>query len=184
MWPGMRPHGGCQGPTPFLVRCHRVRDFMAGASSTPSVAGDTDDFIARRGGAPLRPVARLGRFGFGSPGGCGLGLGRSSEEKIGEGAVHRFGHDYGEDEPGGAVEAPAMMRSLFWRRIPWRRGEPGIAVNKRDDGGHVGAADGDDQENSEDERDADDQREAIVLASGCRTRCKRRCRWRRLAAGS
>ena len=43
-----------------------------------------------------------------------------------------------------------------------RGGQAGIAIQQRDDGRHVGAADGDDQQNAEEQRDADDQREKLL----------------------
>ena len=49
-------------------------------------------------------------------------------------------------------------------------GEAGVGIQERDDGGHVGAADGDDEHDAEDERDDDHDREEAASASGSRTR--------------
>ena len=52
------------------------------------------------------------------------------------------------DEPS---RAPAMISSLLFRTKPMAAGgESGVCVQKRDDCGHVRAADGDDQQDSKD----------------------------------
>ena len=96
-----------------------LADFVLGLGDGHAVAGDDDDFAGggENAGGFFGRGASNGRGFFGAAG-DGLDLAEAAEEHVGEGAVHRFRHDDREDEAGGAVEAPAMMRSLLLRTKP------------------------------------------------------------------
>src|ERR1700730_9588809 len=88
--------------------------------------------------------------------GRGGDLSEAAEEHVGEGAIHGLGHDYGENEAGGAVEGAGDDQQLAIKHEAHGcGGETGVRVQERDDGGHVRAADGNDQHHAEDERDDD-----------------------------
>ena len=90
----------------------------------------------------------------------GLDLAEGAEEDVGKRAVHGLAHDDREDEAGGAVEGPGGDQELVVEHEAHGHGrQPGVGIQKRDDGGHVGAADGNDQEHAEGQRDQDNQRE-------------------------
>ena len=48
-----------------------------------------------------------------------------------------------------------------------RGGKTGVGIEQRDDGGHIGSADGDDHEHAEDEGYDDHHRERVGVAPGC-----------------
>jgi hypothetical protein len=99
------------------------------------------------------------RTGFASCPCCGgrLHLAEGSEENVGEGSVHRLRHDDGEDEAGRSVERAGDDQQLVLSTKPMAAAEKsGVGVQQRDDRRHVGAADGNDEQHSEDQRDADD----------------------------
>src|SRR5271163_4991822 len=83
----------------------KLADFVLRLRDGHAVSGNDDDFASggEDGG---------GFFGGGAAHGAGLlrggagdlFLAEGAEEDVGEGAIHRFGHIYGEDEAGGAVE--------------------------------------------------------------------------------
>ena len=87
--------------------------------------------------------------------GGGLHLAKGSEQHVGEGAVHGLAHDDREDEAGSAVERARNDQDfVVEHEAEQRGGEAGIGVQERDDRGHVRAADGRDQHDSEDQRDS------------------------------
>ena len=91
--------------------------------------------------------------GFRAAGGCGLHLAEGAEQHVGERTVHRLRHDDREDEAGGSVErAGDDQKFVVENESHGRGGESGVAVEQRDDGGHVRAADGNDQQDAEDQR--------------------------------
>ena len=70
-----------------------------------AVAGDDDHFVGgRENGGGLLGRGAVNWLGFRGAGSCDLHLTEGAEEDVGEGTVHRFRHDDGEDESGGTVE--------------------------------------------------------------------------------
>ena len=140
-------------------------DFVLRLRDGHAVAGDDDDFAggAEDAGGFFGGGAADGRCFFRAGGGS-LDLAEAAEEDVGEGAVHRLRHDDREDEAGRAVERAGDDEQLAVEDKAHRRGgESGVGIQQRDDGGHVGAADGDDEHHAEDERNADHEREEADL---------------------
>ena len=140
-------------------------DFVLRLRDGHAVSGDDDDFAggAEDAGGFFGSGAADGRSFF-CAAGDGLDLAEGAEEDVGEGAVHRFRHDDGEDEAGGAVERAGDDQQFAVEDEAHRGGgEAGVGIQQRDDGRHVGAADGDDQHHAEDERDDDHDREEADL---------------------
>jgi hypothetical protein len=128
-----------------------------------AVAGDDNHFV---GGRQDRSRFLGGRAvhgtGFRGTDCRRLYLAECAEQNVGERTVHRFRHDYGEDESGRAVKGASDDQELgIEDKSHGRGGETGVAVQEGDDRRHVGAADGDNQQDSEDQRDADDQWEEL-----------------------
>ena len=129
-----------------------------------AVTGDDDHLIGggqnRRcflgGGAVHRP-------GFRAGGGCGLHLAEGAEQDVGERPVHRLGHDDREDESGRAVERAGDDQELVVEHESHGGGgKSGVGVQQRDHRWHVRAADGDDHEHAEDQRNAHHQRKELL----------------------
>ena len=97
------------------------------------------------------------RTGFAScPPGGRLHLAEGSEQHVGERAVHRLGHDDGEDQARGTVERAGNDQQLaVEHESHGRGGQAGIGIEQRDHRRHVRAADGNDHQNAEEERDHD-----------------------------
>ncbi len=94
-----------------------------------------------------------------------LFLSERAEENVGEGAIHRFGHVHGEDEAGGAVErAGDDEQFAIEDEAHGCGGKSGVGIQQRDHGGHIGAADGDDHQHAEDQRNYEHQREEMNVA--------------------
>src|SRR5271163_901117 len=124
----------------------KFADFVLGLRDGHAVAGNDDYFV---GGGEDRGGFLGGGAAYGaSLFGCGardLFLAEGAEEHVGEGAIHRFGHIYGEDEAGGAVESAGDDEQLTIEdETHGRGGKSGVGIQQRNDGGHVGAADGND----------------------------------------
>src|SRR5271168_5637625 len=83
----------------------KFADFVLGLRDSHAVAGDDDYFVGggENGGGFFGGGAADGASLFGSGAGD-LFLAEGAEEDVGEGTIHRFGHVYGEDETGGAIE--------------------------------------------------------------------------------
>ena len=72
-------------------------------------------------------------------------------------ALHMMTERIKPEEPS---SAPATISSLLFEHESHRRGrKSGVGVQQRDHRRHVRAADGDDQQHAEQQRDADDERE-------------------------
>ena len=103
----------------------------------------------------------------GSPGPDGVHRPERPEQHVAERAVHRPAHDDGEDDPGRAVERPGHDQQLDVEHDAQGGGrEAGVAVQQRDHRRHVGAADRDDQEDAEGQRQDGDHRDDPGLARG------------------
>src|SRR6059058_2312653 len=74
------------------------------------------------------------------------------EQHVGERPVHGPAHDDGKDQPARAVQRPRGHEQLVVEHKAHRDGrEAGVGVEDRDHGGHVGAADGDDEQHPEEQ---------------------------------
>ena len=83
----------------------------------------------------------------------GLHLAERSEHHVGEGAIHGLAHDHRENETGRSVERASHDQHLtVQNKSQQRRGKAGVGIQQRDDGWHVRAADGSDQQHSENQR--------------------------------
>ncbi len=103
----------------------------------------------------------LDRLGFGGRRGGGH-LAEGAEQHVGERAVHRLAHDHRQDEARRAVERAGDDQQLVVEHEAHRhRRQPGVGVQQRDDRRHVGAADGQDQQHAEGERQHDHDREQL-----------------------
>ncbi len=81
------------------------------------------------------------------------------EEHVAEGAVHGPAHDDRQDDPRRPVQGSGHDQELVLEDDAQGRGrEAGVAVQQRDDRRHVGAADRDDQEHAEGQRQDGDDR--------------------------
>src|ERR1700677_3392119 len=139
----------------FAERVVKFADFVLSLRDGHAVAGDDDDFARgseERGGFfGRRAVHGTSLFGGGAR---DLFLAERAEEHVGEGAIHRFGHVYGEDEAGGAVErAGDDEQFAIENETHGRGGEAGVGIQQGNYGGHIGATDGNDHEDAEDQRD-------------------------------
>ncbi len=102
----------------------------------------------QNGGGLFRAgAAHVALFGFGR---CGLQLTEGAEQHIGEGAVHGLAHDDGKDQARGAIQSAGDHQQLIIQCETHGAGrKPGVGVQERNDRGHIGAADGDDQQHAE-----------------------------------
>ncbi len=83
----------------------------------------------------------------------GLHLSERSEHHVGEGAIHGLAHDHGENESGGSVERAGHDQHFAVQNESQQRcGKAGVGIQQRDDRRHVRAADGSDQQHSENQR--------------------------------
>ena len=147
-------------------------DFVLGLGDGHAVSGNDDDFVG--GGENCRRLLRAWRCApvaaSCAPAAVACYLAEGAEEHVGERAVHGLRHDDGEDEAGGAVERAGDDQQLaVEHESHGRGGKSGVGVQQRDDGGHVGAADGNDHHHAEDQRDDDHRRETGTCGSGCST---------------
>src|SRR5271170_7813882 len=150
----------------FGERIEKFADFVLGLGDGHAVAGDDDYFVGggENGGGFFGGGAADGASLFGSGAGD-LFLAEGAEEHVGEGAIHRFGHIYGEDEAGGAIEGAGDDEQFAIEdETHGCGGESGIGIQQRDDGGHIGAPDGNDHEYAEDQRNDEHQREQMDMA--------------------
>ena len=116
---------------------------------------------AARMAAASSAVALLTGRGFLAAGRRGLLLAERPEQHVGERAVHRLRHVDRQDEARGSVERAGDDQQLAVEHEAHRRGrESGVGVQQRDHRRHVGAADRDDHQHAEEQRDDHDQREA------------------------
>ena len=83
-----------------------------------------------------------------------LYLAERAEQHIGERSVHCPAHDHGQDETRRSVErARDDQQLVLEHESHGDRREPRVGVQQRDDGGHVGAADGNDQQHAKGQRE-------------------------------
>ena len=170
MWPGMRPATG------WIAKLHvdaalgelvvelahavlRLRDGHA-------VAGHDDDARARSRAARPRPaaVALLTGFCLAAPAGPACTWPNAPNSTLVNErfiARHMMIERIRPDDPS---SAPAMISSLFSSTKPIATAdEAGVRVQQRDHGRHVGAADREDQQHAEEQREHDDDREQQPL---------------------
>ncbi len=84
----------------------------------------------------------------------------SAEQHVGERAVHGLAHDDREDQAGRTVQGSGGDQQLVVEHEAHRHGrQTGVGIQQGDDRGHVGAADGDDQQHAEGQRKQNNQRE-------------------------
>ena len=101
----------------------------------------------------------------GGAGADGVHRPERAEEHVAEGAVHRPAHDDREDDPRRPVERTGHDQELVLEHDAEGGGrEAGVAVEQGDDCRHVGAADRDDQEHAEGQRQHGDDRDDPGLA--------------------
>jgi hypothetical protein len=93
----------------------------------------------------------------------------AAEDHVPDRPVHGSAHDVAQDGAGGADERADDDQQVVREHETGRRGRPaGVAVEHRDDDGHVRAADGDDEVHAEDagDRGHDEQRREAGVALG------------------
>ena len=92
-----------------------------------------------------------------------LCLAERAEQHVRERAIHRTTHDDRENQTTRAVERAGRDQQLAVEHESHRdRREAGIGVEDRDDGGHVGAADGNDQQHAKDQGERGDRDKRLL----------------------
>ena len=87
--------------------------------------------------------------------GLRLHLPERAEQHVGERPVHGLAHDDRKDQPRRAVEGAGHDQQVIVQREPHGAGrKAGVGIQDGDHGGHIGAADGDDQQHAEQQRQA------------------------------
>ena len=120
----------------------------------------TFERVGEQVGGILRRAA-LDRLGL-ARGAARLHLAERAEQHVGERAVHRPAHDDREDQARRPVERAGGDQQLVVEHEAHRhRRQAGVRVQQRDDRRHVGAADREDQQHAEDQRQPDDDREQL-----------------------
>src|SRR5580704_9547408 len=150
----------------FAERVVKFADFVLGLGDGHAVSRNNYYLVSggedRGGFLGRRAVHGTSLFGGGAR---DLFLPERAEEDVGEGAIHRFGHIYGEDEAGSAVERAGDDEQFAIENEPHGcGGKSGVGIQQRDDGGHIGAADGNDHQHAEDQRNDEHQREQMDAA--------------------
>ena len=178
MCPGIRPATGWMAyltSTPLrLEELGQLADGVLGLGDREAVAGHDDhllgvgqldrdvvgaDLADRAAGAGGRPGGRVAAT-------------EAADHDVHDRAVHRVGHELGQDRAGRADEgARDDQDRVAEHEAGHRRGGAGERVQEADDDRHVGAADGQDHRDPEDqagEHDDDQQRQrrAAARASG------------------
>src|ERR1700722_2377326 len=147
-------------------RVVKLADFVLGLRDGHAVAGNNNHFA---GGAKNR----RGFFGGGAADGAGLlrgGAGdlllsKRAEQHVAERAIHGFGHVHGENQGGSAVERTGDDEQFAIEdETNGRGGKSGVGIQQGNDGGHIGAADGNDHEHAEDEGNYEHQRKQMHVA--------------------
>src|ERR1700723_2246508 len=157
----------------FAERVVKFADFVLSLRDGHAVAGDDDDFARgsedRGGFFGRRAVHGTSLFGGGAR---DLFLAERAEEHVGEGAIHRFGHVYGEDEAGGGVErAGDDEQFAIENETHGCGGKSRVGIQQRDHGGHIGAANGDDHQHAEDQGNNEHQRKQMDVAGIVNEKC-------------
>jgi hypothetical protein len=143
-------------------------DAVLGLGDGHAVAGDDDDAASPRAGPRRRLLG--GGLDLHSPTGCLAAAGRRRAAVAAEAAGMTLMNErfialhmmYERIAPLLPTSAPVMMRRSLLSMKPAALGGPArVAVEHRDDDGHVGAADGHDQVHADDAGDAghDEQRQ-------------------------
>ena len=120
-----------------------------------AVSGNDDDFVGSRENC-RRFFGRGAAHGTRFLRACSrrLHLSEGSEQNVGERAVHGLRHVHRENEARRAVERSRHDEQLAVEHESHGRGrESGVGVQQRDHRRHVGAADGDDHQHAENQRD-------------------------------
>ena len=99
--------------------------------------------------------------------GCLLGRAEAGEQHVGQGPVHRLAHDVREDDAGGTNQRTGDNEQVVVDGEARSAGrEARVAVQQRDDDGHVSAADRDDRHDAEQHREPEQDPEVLTADHG------------------